>query len=218
MKALQERAKATRASIIAGAALIFDEHGYGGTSLAQVAEASGVTKGALYFHFPSKDDLAAAIVAEQNRVVWESSEKIFAEGHSMLGTMILATQSFGLNLVHLPVVRAGVRLTTESTAYGTRVVEPYQDWISTMADLTARARDRGEVSQSVDPEAFGRYLVSSLSGVQMLSNLLTSRADVMQRICDMWAILLPGVLADPSEENVQALLSVTSPVVNAHPG
>lgn len=48
---------------------IFYEKGYAATSLEQVSEAAGVTKGAIYRHFPSKEALFLALVQETWRTV-----------------------------------------------------------------------------------------------------------------------------------------------------
>ena len=62
MTAPQERAILTREKVIAGAAEVFYRHGFGGATLSDITSAAGVTKGALYFHFPSKEDVALAII------------------------------------------------------------------------------------------------------------------------------------------------------------
>lgn len=51
----QARAINTRALILEGAAQVFEERGYLGTRLDDVADQIGLTKGALYFHFRSKE-------------------------------------------------------------------------------------------------------------------------------------------------------------------
>ncbi|RZK93395.1 MAG: TetR/AcrR family transcriptional regulator, partial [Rhodococcus sp. (in: high G+C Gram-positive bacteria)] len=51
----QQRAAVTRAQIIRGAAEMFDKSGFEGASLVEILEAAGMTKGALYFHFRSKE-------------------------------------------------------------------------------------------------------------------------------------------------------------------
>ncbi len=202
---LQDRARATREAIIAGASAVFEEHGYGSASLAQVSDAAKVTKGALYFHFQSKEDLARAVIEEQHRIVVAESERILAEHRPALATMILMCRAFGLQLVHEPVVRAGIRLTLEATAFGRPVQGPYVDWITVMEQLTDRAKREKQVRSSVDSAAFARYLVASFTGVQMVSGVLTGRADVMQRIEEMWAILLPGIMHEDFHEDPQAL-------------
>ncbi|GAF47574.1 putative TetR family transcriptional regulator [Rhodococcus wratislaviensis NBRC 100605] len=64
----QQRAAVTRAQIVRGAAEMFDKSWFEGASLVEILEAAGMTKGALYFHFRSKEDLARHIIAEQHRI------------------------------------------------------------------------------------------------------------------------------------------------------
>lgn len=207
---LQDRAKATRGAIIVGAAAVFEEHGYGSTSLSQVAEAAGVTKGALYFHFHSKEDLARAVIEDQHRIAAAGGERILAQDLPALTAMILMCRAFGLQLVHEPVVRAGIRLTFEATAFGPPVRGPYEDWITVMEQLTGRAKTELQIRPSLDAGAFARYLVASFTGVQMVSGVLTGRVDVMQRIEEMWEILLPGIMHEEFLEDPRTLSRLTA--------
>ncbi|MFJ9610317.1 TetR family transcriptional regulator [Kitasatospora sp. NPDC101176] len=58
---VQERSERTRGRLVEAGAELFDRHGYAGATLGEIAGAAGVTKGALYFHFASKDELARAV-------------------------------------------------------------------------------------------------------------------------------------------------------------
>lgn len=44
---------------------LFTEQGYEGTSLREIAERLGVTKAALYYHFKTKDDIVASLIADR---------------------------------------------------------------------------------------------------------------------------------------------------------
>ena len=60
-----ESKQRTRARLVAEAQRLFRERGYAATSLEQIAEAAEVTKGAIYGHFASKEDLMlSALEAE----------------------------------------------------------------------------------------------------------------------------------------------------------
>ncbi|MET7355669.1 helix-turn-helix domain-containing protein, partial [Streptomyces mirabilis] len=61
----QERAVRTRRLILDAAASVFDERGYEAATIGEVLARAGVTKGALYFHFPSKRALAEGVLGEQ---------------------------------------------------------------------------------------------------------------------------------------------------------
>jgi AcrR family transcriptional regulator len=59
----EQRAR-TRRDLLAAAATVFARHGYHGTSVDQVAEAAGYTKGAVYSNFSSKEELFLALFDE----------------------------------------------------------------------------------------------------------------------------------------------------------
>jgi AcrR family transcriptional regulator len=55
--------EALREKVLAEALRQFAEHGFAATSTREIAAATGLTKAALYYHFPSKDDILAALIA-----------------------------------------------------------------------------------------------------------------------------------------------------------
>ena len=61
-------AAARRASIIRAAASIFGEKGFSGTKTREIASRAGVSEALIFKHFPSKEDLYAAILAEKSPV------------------------------------------------------------------------------------------------------------------------------------------------------
>ncbi|GAB3571738.1 TetR family transcriptional regulator [Amycolatopsis endophytica] len=52
----------TRTRLLATALRLFTEHGVEGTSLQMIADALGVTKAAVYYHFKAKDEITEAVV------------------------------------------------------------------------------------------------------------------------------------------------------------
>src|SRR5437763_15619625 len=63
----RERSDATTNELIAAARELFAAGGYRGTSLDDVVEAVGLTKGAIYHHFASKDELFAAVFENEEQ-------------------------------------------------------------------------------------------------------------------------------------------------------
>jgi TetR/AcrR family acrAB operon transcriptional repressor len=59
----KEEALATREQLLDAAEQVFRERGVGHASLAEVADAAGVTRGAIYHHFESKAELFQALMA-----------------------------------------------------------------------------------------------------------------------------------------------------------
>lgn len=195
---MQQRAKDTRLSVIEGAARVFAEIGYGNASLTDITKRAGVTKGALYFHFSSKRELALAVIEQQHAIVVAAGSDIAASDAPALDKLIGLCRMFGHQLLDEPVVQGGIRLTFEASAFDADVSGPYQDWIHTAEQLLRQAATDGFVRADLDAAAFARYLVSSFTGVQMVSEVLTSREDVLLRIEQMWEFMLPALRPSPS--------------------
>jgi AcrR family transcriptional regulator len=56
-------AEDTRRRILAAAAELFVERGYAGTSIRDISERLGMTKGSLYYHFTAKEEVLVALLA-----------------------------------------------------------------------------------------------------------------------------------------------------------
>ena len=77
--AVQSEAIRMRERILAEAARRFVIHGYNGISMREIAEACGITKAALYYHFKDKEDLILAILEsylnEMERVIHDCRQQ-----------------------------------------------------------------------------------------------------------------------------------------------
>jgi AcrR family transcriptional regulator len=60
----QERRESTRQRIVDAADSLFMEHGYSGTSVADIQVLAGVSRGAFYHHFAAKEDVFAAVFSQ----------------------------------------------------------------------------------------------------------------------------------------------------------
>src|SRR6187455_3105432 len=72
------RGEATRARLLDAAAATLASAGYHGTSYSELIAQSGLSKGAYYHHFPSKQELALAVYRDRQERVIEASAKAVA--------------------------------------------------------------------------------------------------------------------------------------------
>ena len=73
------RAESTRQRLIAVARELFASHGYQDTSVQEVLDRSGVSRGALYHHFQSKEALFEAVLEEVERELADAIIQASAE-------------------------------------------------------------------------------------------------------------------------------------------
>ncbi|MFD3330287.1 ScbR family autoregulator-binding transcription factor [Streptomyces sp. NPDC058701] len=185
----QERAEITRRAILDGAAVAFDHSGFDGTSLSDVVRHAGVTKGALYFHFQSKEALARALMDEQFQV----AEGVDAIEDPGLQTVIDLTHQMAHALRTNARVRAGIRLLVEFGSFTDPDPTPYNSWIDTCHRCLVPAQERGDVHPGLDTHDLSTFLVGSFTGIQVTSHVRTARGDLHARVIDLWNYLLPGI-------------------------
>lgn len=190
----QARAAITREQILRGAAEMFDRYGYGGTALNDVIAQAGVTKGALYFHFSSKEELALTVIDQQHALSINPARQRLDEGAPGLESVIRLSQGLTRQLMDDVVVRAGIRLTLEYGTFDASAGRPYRDWVAVTEQLLRRASSEGDLRDPTKPRALARYMVSSFIGVQLLSQVLSARQDLSHRVEEMWDILLPTLV------------------------
>ncbi|MFF0015309.1 ScbR family autoregulator-binding transcription factor [Streptomyces sp. NPDC005374] len=186
----QERAEVTRSAILDGAARAFDAEGYHGTSLGDILKEAGVTKGALYFHFGSKEELAQALIDEQFSVL----EAVVGAGKPGVQSVIDIAHSMARRLVADVRVRAGIRLVIDQSSSTGIVGEPYTRWIELFRDCLVQAQRRGDVKADLDPGRVARLIVGSWTGLQLSSQVLSGRADLSEETTLMWEMLLPSIV------------------------
>ncbi len=177
-----------------GAAEVIRTAGYANATLNDIGAAAGVTKGALYFHFDSKEEIARALIEEQHRVTREAAAEILQLELSPVEHMLRLCMDLAVRLTVDPIVRAGIRLTTDSSTFDTPLLDPYRDWMATFEELARRAEAAGETNGRIAPEVFARTLIPAYTGVQLVSETFTGRADLVDRIHDLWRVLLTAII------------------------
>lgn len=191
-----ERAAATRHHLLDIAARRFAAQGYAATSLRDLIEASGLSKGAFYFHFASKRDLAvevfrakqdqliAAVTAamdperpalEQLRQVWSARALAVASDPGVGSLRRLAAA-----LAEDPA------LERELSAFHARPIE-------LIGGLLAQAQRDGEVRADVDPERAAQAAFAGAIGLDEVSQRETGMADLLERSDAFLEIFLHGV-------------------------
>ncbi|MCX4883159.1 ScbR family autoregulator-binding transcription factor [Streptomyces sp. NBC_00847] len=195
----QDRAVRTRAHILRCAAEIFAVRGYPYTSIMDVAQRVGMTKGAVYFHFPNKESLAVAVVEELYSRWPLTLEEVRGKGLSPLDTAIemfnQATDAFQSD----PIIQAGTRLQNERAFIDADLPAPYLDWTNLISSLLREAQAMGQLRDGVAPDKAARVAVAAFFGMQHISDNLHLRADIKERWREVRDLLFLALRAQPDQ-------------------
>ena len=113
-KVTQEYRQAVRDKIIDAAETLFSRNGYYDTSMDEIVRESGLSKGAIYGHFKSKEELFVALQDRQLEVQLDQLRSTFAPGHGQGQTredsgygFHIDHRDFEKGVSHQPGVRRG---------------------------------------------------------------------------------------------------------------
>ena len=156
-------------------------------SMNDIVSAAQMTKGAVYFHFSSKDELAQAVIEEQHQISISAFTAVAATGAPGTGnSSSWCATRWAANSSPEPIVRAGIRLTLElASADGSQ--GPSTSRGSASFENWPRPRSSKATSATMwSRNRWGRVVISAFTGVQLVSNVLTRRSDLNDRIDELF--------------------------------
>ncbi|QEU79599.1 TetR/AcrR family transcriptional regulator [Streptomyces subrutilus] len=177
----------TRQAILEAAALVFEERGYEAAKLSDIVNIAKVTKGALYFHFDSKEHLAQAVIDAQVASAPDAAPQEYKVQEFVDVGMI-----FSHRLRHDPLMRASARLTLDQTTLSLDRASPYAAWIELHVSLLTEAKARGELMSTVDPAVPSRLIVGSYAGLNVMAQML--ELDLDEQVSALYTHVMPNVV------------------------
>ncbi|MHB8382185.1 MAG: TetR/AcrR family transcriptional regulator [Candidatus Binataceae bacterium] len=153
---------------------LFASYGYRGTSLARIARAAGVTKGALYWHFTDKEEFFLAVVAkvlgEWNRAFARKPATTAAEFRAEF--LSIFETSAELNQKYPWVSRLLLIITLESHKIGPRVLRAMRkvnnDQLAHLRRVAERGKLLGVFGPTLDAQWAATQMWTSSLGLALL--------------------------------------------------
>jgi AcrR family transcriptional regulator len=194
----QLQSEQTRQQIIDTAARLFANRGYNGTSMSDLASAAGLTKGAFYHHFESKEALFFAVV-QSVREKWEKavgSEVVQAQ-NAVEQIMILLSKHAQLlrREPTLCLVMHGLTAEMEETNPGflKALHSVYSDMIGFVEELIRNGQTQGQIRTDVNAQLMALNIVGLLRGVSCFALLTEMNLDCVQVIEALKPVLIDGL-------------------------
>jgi TetR/AcrR family transcriptional regulator, acrAB operon repressor len=169
----KEEAAVTREQVLDAAERVFCDHGLSRASLAEVAAAAGVTRGAIYWHFRDKSDLLAALCA---RAAMPLEATVARIKQSLQDDPLGCLRAIGIEaLTRLATDRRSRALyeilsnrgdlTDEFTPIGARANQERCECVANVEGLVQDAIRVGQLPADTDPGQAAHALHAYLGGV-----------------------------------------------------
>jgi TetR/AcrR family transcriptional regulator, transcriptional repressor for nem operon len=169
------KAEQTRQMIIEKAAPIFNKKGYFGTSMSDLTESTGLTKGALYGNFENKDEIAlAAFNYNINKIITELRSEINKAIEP--ADKLLAISNYYL-MNYKKIYRNGgcpiVNAATDSDDTNPAILKKVNEIINSLKNIIIQIVKEGilkkKIISSVNPSQFASIIISLIQGGNLLS-------------------------------------------------
>ena len=167
------RAARTRAAIIKSAAVEFGKSGYAAASLNRILEGSRATKGAMYFHFGSKEELARAVLEAAVDRYRASTERWLARTDlGPLDVLHGMIDEIAMRLENDIIIQAELWLINEAEFSRDLTVGGDRILARAIRQFAVWAIRQRQLRSDSDPDRFTRTLAASLAGQRRITDVL----------------------------------------------
>jgi TetR/AcrR family transcriptional regulator, transcriptional repressor for nem operon len=169
---LRDEAKAdTRSKILNAAYREIHLNGFQAASLNNILSHTGVTKGALYHHFPNKTELGYAVIEEviAERVLQTFINPVVNSDNpvkDLINLMVMTGEAFTLEDVSLgcPLANLAQEMAPIDEGFRLRLNTIYQRWHEALADAITRAQQKELIIKDIDARQVSIMIVACLEG------------------------------------------------------
>lgn len=165
---MQQRSQETRQRILTAAGQLFSHTGYDATGVAQICASAGISKGAFYHHFPTKQAVFLALLDDWLAEVDRQMESIMAASGSVPDGLIRTAANtgpiFNAGNGQLPMFLEFWSQARHDPAVWQATIEPYRRYQQIFTALFRRGVEEGSFA-ALDPEQAALTLVSLAVGL-----------------------------------------------------
>lgn len=179
------KSEETRRYIIEKAAVLFNQRGFHGTSISDIMDATGLTKGGIYGNFKKdgvdkkgvKEEIALAafkyaVAAVANEIRTRTS--VIDNSIDKLKTVVYFYKERVLNPPvegGCPILNTSIEADDNMPMLQDKVVEAIKQWHYGLMRTIEKGMEKGEIQEGVDADLFASRFIGTLEGGIMLSRI-----------------------------------------------
>ncbi|MEN1784892.1 MAG: TetR/AcrR family transcriptional regulator [Bacteroidota bacterium] len=174
---MSTKAERTSQYIIDTVAPIFVKHGYIGTSMSHLTDATGLTKGAIYGNFENKGALALSAFEHHRNLLLDRIDELLAiEGNAMdkinnLLDFFKQYDVFSLPMGGCPILNTGVDAQYNNKQLAAACRETIAELEGKIALVIENGIKAGELKTAVPPLQFAKQLYTMIQGAVAMATM-----------------------------------------------
>ena len=145
---------------------VFGEKGFSESSLEEVAQRAGVSRGLIYHHFGSKESLLLELHHELHRSLLERVQLAAVTDQGPLENLVRGSSAFLEAAADLPVARLFLLETPAVPGLRKYMEERQREWLVLISGELARAVRNGAAAP-LDPDMMARLLLGALQAATL---------------------------------------------------
>lgn len=184
------KSERTSTFIIETVAPIFNKKGYAGTSMSDLTEATGLTKGAIYGNFENKEDLAIqAFNYNVERLLSKITNRLEATSSPLQKLFVLTnfyrfyadyTKDFG----GCPLLNTGVDANNQFLQLHEKVKLTVTELQNIIKQIITEGKHKSEIKPYIDADKYSRQLFSMIEGA-VFSATIMQNTDYLKEMMDV---------------------------------
>jgi TetR/AcrR family transcriptional repressor of nem operon len=176
--------EATKERILKQSGNLFNTQGYKATSLSDITTATGLTKGAIYRHFKSKEKLEAETLSHLSGIMFEQL-KAHIKARATAPEKLKAIFHYFESYITHPPVKGGcplLNVAIESDDSNPALRKRAIVILRTLRDSVVRIMENGirygQLKSGIDTELYATLIIATLEGAIMMSKLQGNNLDI----------------------------------------
>ncbi|MFZ0534949.1 MAG: TetR/AcrR family transcriptional regulator [Anaerolineales bacterium] len=169
---MQQRSEETHNHILEAATHLFSKTGYDATGVAEICQAAGVSKGAFYHHFPTKQAVFMELLNTYLKGIETGFTLMRQETGNVPQAIIQMAEMVGSLFqtadIHLPIFLEFWTQANHDPHIWKAAIAPYRRYQSYFAEMIQEGIDEGSL-MPLDAQLAARVLVSLALGMLMQS-------------------------------------------------
>ncbi len=171
MRRTKEDAERTRRELLDAALTVFSKNGYAASHLEDIAQAAGVTRGAIYHHFGSKADLYFALIEEAASIGNSAIDQAISEGGTyaeILSRILVYTFNLLEDDRRFREVMSLQLTTPNIDAFSSRRYAETRELVTSIGGFFRIIIEQGELRPDLDPDTAARAFLGFQNGLASL--------------------------------------------------